>query len=286
MTSPGIYVRQDMHQESRTYFERKHINEILESIVTGLIFVKPEDPLTFIEDCVGRIRRGDLIGKSRIRWDQFIPGAVKEAAEKRRDMGRKSYPTHPEHKGLKRLQPLVQLPPLPSLKGAFMMPDISVKPLISKVNQTGKNEKKEEATSKSETESEVQEATAPAAVIDHPNIFFVLGGPGSGKGTQCERLAKEFNLCHLSTGDLLRKEVQNGTDIGRKCEELMKEGKIVPMEVMLGMLKAAILENIATPGFLLGATSCFPIYARLTFIYFELLKTVSHEPWIKPLNLR
>ncbi|KAJ1548646.1 hypothetical protein HK405_001324 [Cladochytrium tenue] len=229
MTSPGIYVRQDMHQEARTYFEKKHINEILESIVTGLIFVKPEDPLTFIEECVGRIRRGDLIGKSRIRWDQFIPGAVKEATEKRREMGRKGFPTHPEHKGLKRLQPLVQLPPLPPLKGAFMMPDISVKPLISKVNQTGKNEKKDEAASKSEIEGEVLESTVPAAVIDHPNIFFVLGGPGSGKGTQCERLAKEFNLCHLSTGDLLRKEVQNGTEIGRKCEELMKEGKIVPM---------------------------------------------------------
>ncbi|KAJ3284513.1 hypothetical protein HDU79_008082, partial [Rhizoclosmatium sp. JEL0117] len=84
-----------------------------------------------------------------------------------------------------------------------------------------------------------------------PNIIFVLGGPGSGKGTQCVRLAKEFRLTHLSTGDLLRAELEKGSEIGKKCGDLMKEGKIVPMEIILGLLKASILSNLDTPGFLI-----------------------------------
>jgi adenylate kinase family enzyme len=61
------------------------------------------------------------------------------------------------------------------------------------------------------------------------NIVFVLGGPGSGKGTQCARIAKEFNYFHLSAGDLLRAEVNTGSDLGKRIDEMIKEGKIVPM---------------------------------------------------------
>ncbi|KAI9341354.1 adenylate kinase-domain-containing protein [Obelidium mucronatum] len=88
-------------------------------------------------------------------------------------------------------------------------------------------------------------------VRSDPNIIFVLGGPGSGKGTQCVRLAKEFHLTHLSTGDLLRAELDKGSEIGKKCGDLMKEGKIVPMSIILGLLKSAIWENLNTPGFLI-----------------------------------
>ena len=74
--------------------------------------------------------------------------------------------------------------------------------------------------------------------ISHPNINFVLGGPGiflmmiwlgSGKGTNCVQLAKEFGLIHLSTGDLLRAEASKQTSLGQEIEEMMKEGKMVPM---------------------------------------------------------
>lgn len=76
------------------------------------------------------------------------------------------------------------------------------------------------------------------------NIVLVLGGPGSGKGTQCERVAKEFNYAHLSTGDLLRAEVASGSSVGKDLESLMKEGKIVPLDVTLGLLRRAM---VATP---------------------------------------
>ena len=54
------------------------------------------------------------------------------------------------------------------------------------------------------------------------------GGPGSGKGTQCARVVSEFNFAHLSTGDLLRSEVEKGSPIGREMEETMRQGKLVP----------------------------------------------------------
>jgi hypothetical protein len=63
------------------------------------------------------------------------------------------------------------------------------------------------------------------------SIVFVLGGPGSGKGTQCAKLVEKYGFTHLSAGDLLRDEVKSGSALGQECEQIMKEGKLVPMEV-------------------------------------------------------
>jgi hypothetical protein len=73
-----------------------------------------------------------------------------------------------------------------------------------------------------------------AALPADARIVFVLGGPGSGKGTQCERIVAKYGYQHLSTGDLLREELASGSDLGKKCEALMKEGKLVPTEVRRG----------------------------------------------------
>ena len=55
-----------------------------------------------------------------------------------------------------------------------------------------------------------------------------LGGPGSGKGTHCARVESDFHFAHLSTGDLLREEVDKGSPMGREMEETMRQGKLVP----------------------------------------------------------
>jgi len=60
-------------------------------------------------------------------------------------------------------------------------------------------------------------------------IIFILGGPGSGKGTACEKLAVTYNLLHLSVGDLLRDEAKSGSEQGEQIQALMNEGKIVPL---------------------------------------------------------
>jgi len=73
-----------------------------------------------------------------------------------------------------------------------------------------------------------------------PSAIFVLGGPGSGKGTQCERIIADFGFKHLSVGDLLRAEKTTGSDIAKQIEECMTQGKLVPSEVPVKLLKKAI----------------------------------------------
>lgn len=69
------------------------------------------------------------------------------------------------------------------------------------------------------------------------NAIFILGGPGSGKGTQCARLVQDFGVLHVSVGDLLRAEVSAASAVGKMIDGMMKEGKIVPLEIVLKALK-------------------------------------------------
>jgi hypothetical protein len=79
-----------------------------------------------------------------------------------------------------------------------------------------------------------------AKLLEAAMIVFVLGGPGSGKGTQCERIMAKYGHTHLSAGDLLRDEVKSGSELGKQCEAIMKEGKLVPMEVRRAWDAAAV----------------------------------------------
>lgn len=73
-----------------------------------------------------------------------------------------------------------------------------------------------------------------------PDVCFVLGGPGSGKGTQCERLVAQHKFVHLSAGDLLRAELARGSSQGDNIKMLMEKGLLVPVEVTLNLLKGAM----------------------------------------------
>jgi len=73
-----------------------------------------------------------------------------------------------------------------------------------------------------------------------PTVVFVLGGPGSGKGTQCSNIVKEFGFVHLSAGDLLRAEINSGSKHGDMISQMIKNGQIVPSEVTVGLLEKAM----------------------------------------------
>lgn len=81
--------------------------------------------------------------------------------------------------------------------------------------------------------------------------LILLGPPGAGKGTQAERLQVDFDLAHISTGDMLRDQVAAGTDLGRKAKSYMDKGELVPDEVIIGMLTDRIEQPDAREGFLL-----------------------------------
>uniref|UniRef100_A0A803L0B5 UMP-CMP kinase n=1 Tax=Chenopodium quinoa TaxID=63459 RepID=A0A803L0B5_CHEQI len=74
-------------------------------------------------------------------------------------------------------------------------------------------------------------------------VIFVLGGPGSGKGTQCTNIVQNFGYTHLSAGDLLRAEIKSGSENGTMIQNMIKEGKIVPAEVTIKLLQKAIQES-------------------------------------------
>lgn len=77
-------------------------------------------------------------------------------------------------------------------------------------------------------------------------VIFVLGGPGAGKGTQCERLVQKLDFVHLSAGDLLREErAREDSQVGHIIRKHIREGTIVPMEITISLLKAAMIA--ATP---------------------------------------
>jgi UMP-CMP kinase family protein len=73
-----------------------------------------------------------------------------------------------------------------------------------------------------------------------PSAVFVLGGPGSGKGTQCEKIIADFGLKHLSVGDLLRAELNSASELAKEIQEYMTQGKLVPSAVPVRLLKQAI----------------------------------------------
>jgi adenylate kinase len=76
----------------------------------------------------------------------------------------------------------------------------------------------------------------------------LFGPPGAGKGTQSEKLITKYNLVHLSTGDLFRKHLGEGTDLGKLAQKYMNEGKLVPDEVVIGMVEQKIKDNPTAKG--------------------------------------
>ncbi|XP_051892966.1 adenylate kinase isoenzyme 1-like isoform X2 [Pristis pectinata] len=83
-------------------------------------------------------------------------------------------------------------------------------------------------------------------------IIFVVGGPGSGKGTQCEKVVQKYGYTHLSTGDLLRAEVSSGSERGKTLHAIMEKGELVPLETVLEMLKDAMIAKAdVSKGFLI-----------------------------------
>jgi adenylate kinase len=92
--------------------------------------------------------------------------------------------------------------------------------------------------------------------------LILLGPPGAGKGTQAERLQADFALAHISTGDMLRAQVAEGTKLGVEAQRYMQAGELVPDEVIVGMIVERIGVDDARDGFLLDGFPRNEVQAR------------------------
>jgi adenylate kinase len=78
-----------------------------------------------------------------------------------------------------------------------------------------------------------------------------MGLPGAGKGTQAEKIVEEFHIPHISTGDMFRNALKEGTTMGLKAKEYMDKGLLIPDEVVVGLVEERLSEADTKPGFLL-----------------------------------
>jgi adenylate kinase len=82
-------------------------------------------------------------------------------------------------------------------------------------------------------------------------VVILVGAPGSGKGTQAERMTAAYKLPQLSTGDMLRDAIANGSDVGKEAKKFMDKGALVPDEVVIGIIRQRITEMDCGWGFIL-----------------------------------
>lgn len=123
----------------------------------------------------------------------------------------------------------------------------------------------------------------------------LFGPPGAGKGTQSQSLIEKYQLVHLSTGDILRAEIANGTALGLEAKKLMDQGLLVPDEVVIGMISNKLDANKEAKGFIFDG---FPRTVAQAAALDELLKSketsisgmvaleVNNEELLKRLLLR
>jgi adenylate kinase len=100
----------------------------------------------------------------------------------------------------------------------------------------------------------------------------LLGAPGAGKGTQAKIVAEKFNIPHISTGDILRNEIKLDTILGRKAGQFVKEGKLVPDELIIKIIKNEIAKTGSKDGFLMDG---FPRNLKQAKLFQDMLKKLG-----------
>jgi adenylate kinase len=81
--------------------------------------------------------------------------------------------------------------------------------------------------------------------------LILLGPPGAGKGTQAAKIVEKYDIPHISTGDIFRKNIKEGTELGKRAQEYMNNGRLVPDDLVVEIATARLLEDDCAKGFLL-----------------------------------
>ena len=107
--------------------------------------------------------------------------------------------------------------------------------------------------------------------------IIMLGAPGAGKGTQAKRIAKKYNIPHISTGDIFRANIKEGTELGKRAKEYMDKGELVPDDITIGMLLDRIHKADCKDGFVLdGFPRTIPQAKSLTQALSKLNESIDY----------
>ncbi|KAM6918566.1 adenylate kinase isoenzyme 5 [Xenentodon cancila] len=205
--------------DAKEYLARREIPQLFESLLTGLMYYRPDDPIEYLEGCLNKAR--ELGGPDKVRWDTFVGQEKKplpplNGGQTRRSLFRNVLPDSPNfpYRRYDRLPPISQF---------------SI----------------ESDSDLSETAELIEEYEVFDPSRPRPKVILLIGGPGSGKGTQSLKIAERYGFQYMSVGELLRKKMIHNATSNRKWSLIAKiitNGELAPQETTITEIKQKIMK--------------------------------------------
>uniref|UniRef100_A0A8C2QEF0 Adenylate kinase isoenzyme 5 n=2 Tax=Cricetulus griseus TaxID=10029 RepID=A0A8C2QEF0_CRIGR len=216
--------------DAKEYLARRDIPQLFESLLNGLMCSKPEDPIEYLETCLQKVK--DLGGCEKVKWDTFVGQEKKTLPPLNGSQSRRSFLRNvmPENSNF----PYRRYDRLPPIHQFSIESDTDLSETAELIE-----------------EYEVFDPTRP-----RPKIILVIGGPGSGKGTQSLKIAERYGFQYISVGELLRKKIHSASS-NRKWSLIAKiitNGELAPQETTITEIKQKLMqipdeEGIVIDGF-------------------------------------
>ncbi|XP_060248469.1 adenylate kinase isoenzyme 5 isoform X1 [Meriones unguiculatus] len=216
--------------DAKEYLARRDIPQLFESLLNGLMCSKPEDPIEYLESCLQKVK--ELGGCDKVKWDTFVSQEKKTLPPLNGGQSRRSFLRNvlPENSNF----PYRRYDRLPPIHQFSIESDTDLSETAELIE-----------------EYEVFDPTRP-----RPKIILVIGGPGSGKGTQSLKIAERYGFQYISVGELLRKKIHSASS-NRKWSLIAKiitNGELAPQETTITEIKQRLMqipdeEGIVIDGF-------------------------------------
>ncbi|KAG7480467.1 hypothetical protein MATL_G00056330 [Megalops atlanticus] len=231
--------------DAKEYLSKREIPQLFESMLTGLMYHRPEDPLLFLESCLQKAR--ELGGPERVSWDTFITPDRRSLPPITTGQGKK--PAFRSESGPgPGSGPYRRYERLPPIQAQFSI---------------------ESDSDMTETSGLIQEYDVFDPSKPRPHIIFVIGGPGSGKGTQTAKMASYYNYECVSVGEILRNQLLHHAPSDRKWEliaQIIANGELAPQETTIEELKHQFIKKQDARGFVVDG---FPREISQAFTFEE-----------------